>query len=79
MARVYAGILGMLAFATELATGLAHAAATDATIRRGVMSLCMFAVVGYVVGRIAEWITDESVRGQLTSQLESKGPGKSET
>jgi hypothetical protein len=72
MARVYAGLLGMLAFAAHLAAGLVHAAAAEVTISRAITSLVAFAIVGYVVGRIAEWVTDESVRGRLTSQLENQ-------
>jgi hypothetical protein len=32
----------------------------------------VFAAFGYLVGSIARWIVDDSVRGQLASQLAAK-------
>jgi hypothetical protein len=72
MARIYAGTLGLLAFATIAARGLAHAGAADGTIRQAVAMLFVFAVLGYAIGRIAQWIIDDSVRGRLALGIQNK-------
>jgi hypothetical protein len=72
MARIYAGILGLLAFATVMARGIVHGGSASATIWQAVMSLIVFAGIGYTIGRTAQWAVDDSVHGQLTSQLQNK-------
>jgi hypothetical protein len=74
MARIYAGILGLLAFATVVARGVAHENSPNPTIWQACGMLFVFAAVGYVIGSTARWIVEDSVRGQLTSQLASKSP-----
>ena len=78
MARIYAGILGLLAFAAVITRGVVHAGAPAATTWEAVTSLFAFAAIGYVIGRTAQWIIDDSVRGQLTTQLQSKPSTSSE-
>ena len=70
MARIYAGILGLLAFATVMARGVVHGGSANATIWQAAMSLFVFAAIGYTIGRTAQWVIDDSVRGELTSQLQ---------
>jgi hypothetical protein len=72
MARNYAGILGLLAFAAVMARGIVHAGAPAATIWQAVMSLFAFATIGYAIGRTAQWIIEDSVHGLLTNQLQNK-------
>lgn len=72
MARIYAGILGLLAFAAVMARGVVHGGSASAIIWQAVLSLFAFAGIGYVIGRTAQWIVEDSVRGQLTSQLQNK-------
>jgi hypothetical protein len=72
MARIYAGILGLLAFATVVARGVAHASSPSATIWQACGMLIVFAGVGCLVGATARWIVDDSVRGQLASQMAAK-------
>ena len=78
MARIYAGILGLLAFAAVMARGIVHAAAPAATIWQAVTSLFAFAAIGYAIGRTAQWIIEDSLRGQLTNQLQNKPSTSSE-
>ena len=66
------GILGLLAFATMMARGVVHGGSASATIWQAAVSLFAFAAIGYAIGRTAQWVIDDSVRGQLTSQLEKK-------
>ena len=72
MARIYAGILGLLAFATVVARGVAHQSSLDSTIWQACGMLFVFAAVGYLIGSTARWIVDDSVRGQLASQMAAK-------
>ena len=78
MARIYAGILGLLAFAAVMTRGVVQAAEPAATIWQAVLSLFAFAVIGYAIGRTAQWVIDDSVRGQLTSQLQNKPSNSAE-
>jgi hypothetical protein len=72
MARIYAGILGLLAFATVLARGIVHESAPAGTIWQACGMLFVFAGVGCVAGQIARWLVDDSIREQLASQMTSK-------
>ena len=72
MARIYAGALGLLAFATVVARGIVHASVSSDTIWRASTMLFAFAAIGYLLGRTAQWIVDDSVRGRLTSQISNK-------
>jgi hypothetical protein len=69
MARIYAGILGLLAFATVVARGLVHAGSASETIRQASMVMFVFTAVGYAVGRVAQWTVDDSVRGRLAGEI----------
>lgn len=69
MGRVYAGILGSLAFATVTARGVVHGGNLDETILRATVSLIALALVGFAIGSIAQWMVDESVHGRLTTEL----------
>jgi hypothetical protein len=76
MARIYAGILGLLAFATVVARGVAHQISPNPTIWQACVMLFVFAAVGYLIGGTARWLVDDSVRGQLASQLAAKPPSE---
>ena len=75
MGRVYASILGLLAFLGVVVKGLIDGGGAETTF--GVASACLFlfAAIGYVVGQTAGWIVDDSVRSEITAQIEaSKAP-----
>ena len=72
MARIYAGILGLLAFETDVARGVAHESSLNSTVWMASSMLFVFAAVGYLVGSIARWSVDDSVRGKLASQLAAR-------
>jgi len=72
MARIYAGILGLLAFATVVARGVAHESSLDSTVWMASLMLFVFAAVGCLIGGAARWVVDDSVRGQLASQMAAK-------
>ncbi|TWT65404.1 hypothetical protein Pla123a_48720 [Posidoniimonas polymericola] len=69
MARDFAGYLGSLGMIVALMRGAMHGGGIDGTILQAVASLASFAVVGAVIGAIAETVVDESVRTQLEKQL----------
>ncbi len=74
MARTYAGILGLLAFATVVARGIAKPQAADQTIWQAVLQpgcvrLCRVCSSGV----IAQWIVDDSVRGRLATRNAKHG------
>jgi hypothetical protein len=72
MARIYAGILGLLAFATVVARGVAHESSLDSTVWMACSMLFVFAAVGYLIGGAARFVVDDSVRGQLALQMAAK-------
>ncbi len=73
MARIYAGILGPLALLTCLTRSMLHGGGVESALLAAWFSLLVFAAVGYVVGRLAEWIVDESVGAAVTEELRVKG------
>ena len=74
MGRVYAGILGPLAFATILARSLVDGAGVESTVKIATVCLFAFAAIGYVAGRIADLIVTESVRTRFQAELQVRTP-----
>ena len=79
MARIYAGILGLLAFATVVARGLAYGGPGGELIWSAVLGMFGFAAVGYAIGRTAQWIVDDSVRGRLAAEMQSNAANAAAT
>lgn len=69
MGRRYAGILGMLAFATVLFHGAMHDAGAEATLWRACGAMVVMAVVGATIGALAGWTVAEAIRSKLIRQL----------
>jgi hypothetical protein len=69
MGRAYAGVLGTLAFLTVLVRCVARSVPVEATIGQAITCLIIFAVIGSVVGQLAGWMVDDSVRSQLMSEM----------
>lgn len=78
MARIYAGILGPLALLTLLARGLTHGDHAPSILMAAWCGLLVFAPLGYVIGRLAEWLVEDSVRSRISAEL-AAGPGRSES
>ena len=79
MARIYAGILGLLAFATVIARGLAYGGPGGESIWNAVLAMFAFAAVGYAMGRTAQWLVDDSVRGRLAAEMQSNAANAAAT
>jgi membrane protein YqaA with SNARE-associated domain len=62
-------VLGSLAFATVIARGLVNATGAKSTVGDAVLWMAGMAAVGYLVGRLAEWIVDDSVRARMAAEL----------
>jgi hypothetical protein len=69
VARIYAGILALVAFLTALTDGLLRAADPDTILARAWCSLWVFAAVGYMLGWTAERIVDDSLRSRLAAEI----------
>jgi len=78
MGRLYAGILGPVAFVTTLARGLIDAVAAEPTLKIATLCLFAFAGIGYVAGQIAELVVGESVRARFQDELEAREPAGKE-
>lgn len=70
MARAYAGVLGSLAMGVTFARGAILGASIEGTAQTAVIAMLALALVGLVVGQIAEATVDEAVRQRLQKQLE---------
>ncbi len=74
MARIYAGILGPLAFLTSLAHGLLHGRSTETVLLDAWCALAGFAALGCVIGWIAGRTVEEEVyRRVALSQATAEG------
>jgi hypothetical protein len=69
MGRVYAGVLGTLAMAVVLCRGLKDAGGAEGTLTMATLSMVAFAIVGSVLGHIAQATVDESVRFKIEREL----------
>lgn len=74
MARIYAGILGPLAFVTCLARAVVHAWPPDKALLVAWTSLLAFALVGATAGWVGEWILEDEVRTQLATRSDTANP-----
>jgi hypothetical protein len=73
MGRAYAGILGPLAMAVVICRGWLVSAGVEGTLSQAVLYLALFAVVGAILGHLAQSTVDESVRARLEQQLAQPG------
>ena len=69
MGRVYAGILGPLAMAVVICRGWLDSGGVEGTLTQATLYLALFAVVGAILGHLAQTTIDESVRAKLQQQL----------
>jgi hypothetical protein len=69
--RLYAGILGPVAFAAMLSRGLLEGSSVDGTLRIATLCLFAFAGVGYLAGRVADSIITESVQTRFQQEMKA--------
>ncbi len=75
MARAFAGTMGYLGVAVTLLRGVKEGAGIDGTITTAIVAMLALALVGGVIGAIAQTTIDESVRSQLERQLSEETSG----
>jgi hypothetical protein len=76
VARLYGGVLGLLAFLTSLIRGMVHGYGAESTLWSACLGMALFAVVGVVLGGIARWIVEDSVNSRLTAELAAQEGGR---
>jgi hypothetical protein len=69
MGRLYAGVLGSLAMAVVLCRGVKDSSGVDGSLILATISMIIFAVMGAVLGHIAQLTVDESVRLKMEREL----------
>ncbi len=69
MGRHYAGILGPLAMTMVICRGWLDSGGVEGTLSLATFSLIAFALVGAILGHIAQTTIDQSVQTKLEQQL----------
>jgi len=69
MGRVYAGTLGPLAMMVVICRGWLRSGGVEGTLASATICLVLFAIVGAILGHLAETTIDESIRTKLEQQL----------
>ena len=69
MGRFYAGILGPLAMTVIICRGIKDSAGLEGTLTLAIVALAIYAMIGSVLGQIAQATIDESVRLKIEQQL----------
>jgi hypothetical protein len=70
MGQTYAGVLGPLAFATTLARGILAGHGLEPTMLAASIALFAFAALGFVTGKLADYLVGESVRWQFSEAMQ---------
>lgn len=73
MSRLYAGILGHLAMSVAICRGWLGSAGVERTLILAVISMVVFAIVGAILGHIAQTTIDQSVQAKLEMELNARG------
>jgi hypothetical protein len=61
--------LGHLALAVVLVRGLKQGAALEPTLLAGFLALCVFAILGWILGEVAERTVEDSVRSKIAAEF----------
>lgn len=69
MGRKYAGILGYLSTLVVFADGLRHGSGAEAILLTATLSLIGYAALGYVLGALAQWIVEDSVKSKVAAEV----------
>ena len=69
MAKLYAGVLGVLAYWIVVMRGLLLGCSVDETMPLAIGVLVVFAMLGYLIGTIALSTVNESVTTTIKSEI----------
>jgi hypothetical protein len=72
MGRTYAGVLGPIAFLTVTVRGLKQGGGVEPVLLAAWLALVAFAALGYVVGRLAGWMVEQSVMSRIDQELTAR-------
>ena len=72
MGRMYAGVLGPIAFLTIVTRSLIEGGAAVGTMQIATLCLFLFAGVGYVIGQIGELVVWDSVHRRFDDEMRSE-------
>jgi hypothetical protein len=75
--RTYAGILGPLGMILVIARALGNSGGVQATLWTGILTVAIMAAVGYILGELAAWIVEDSVRTKVSTELAAIEAAKS--
>jgi hypothetical protein len=70
---MYAGILGPLAMTVVIYRGWLLSGGVEETLSQAIGGLIAFAVVGAILGHIAQTTVEESVQARLSAELNLRG------
>jgi hypothetical protein len=65
----YAGVLGTLACLLAIARGMLAGAGMESTMAAAIASLFGFAAAGWLAGRVAETLVEQSVRTRFEAAM----------
>jgi hypothetical protein len=70
LAKLLAGVLGLMAFCVCILGGLSVGARAEVVIQRGLQAMIVFCLLGWVVGWAAEAVVYERVRKEAQEAAE---------
>ncbi len=76
MARTYAGVLGLLAFAVVMFRSVVNDGPMAATVGQAIVSMLAFTLVGLLLGRVGQFVVDDGVRGELALAMQESSTEK---
>jgi hypothetical protein len=79
VARIYGGILGLVAFLMTLARGGVHGNDPEATLRIAWLNLLLFTGVGLVLGWLSGWMIEDAIHSRLLTRMEEQSSGRNKT
>jgi hypothetical protein len=71
MGRIYAGILGPLAFSTVIARNLLRGGNVASAVVTASLTLFAFAAIGYIIGSVAERTIVEAIGNKFHEQWQA--------
>jgi hypothetical protein len=67
--RTYAGVLGPIGFFAMTLRGWKQGAGVEPLLLSALLALVALAAVGYIVGRLAAWTVEDSLKTQIDREL----------